>query len=243
MQNDILLHKQGGAGGIQSAQLQLKTWRVSEQWQRRNWNSGDAMDTARCEVCPANIQCTLDKNADSTCARYYRQANAGIPYVLGESSVATATNNFHLRRLSYPTTHGTIRLPLARSSWNIACPERFYNNPSANLSLVTAWGKQQALYVKTYSSRLTRWSLLRMWVDAYAQDFVANDGLLLPILKTFVLRLLEVWTYKYQYTAHVYVYSTYSNHMLFCVDYDHKLSQPYNTQLTRYSSVWRFRSV
>ena len=88
-------------------------------------------------------------------------------------------------------THGTTRLPMARFSRNIARPEGFCNNPSANSSLVTARGKQQALYIKTYSSRLKRRALLRMWVDAHAQDFVANDELLLPILKAFVLRLLK----------------------------------------------------
>lgn len=79
-----------------------------------------------------------------------------------------------------------------------------------------------------YSSQLQRRSLPGMRVDACVQDFVANE-LLLPIVKTFIRRLLNVQVLIY---FHIYVYLTSSNHMHLCQEYDHKLTKQYNTQFT-----------
>ena len=64
-------------------------------------------------------------------------------------------------------------------------------------------------------------------MDAHAQNFIANDKLLLPILKAFVARLLNI-----QVPVHCpcLLYLTPSNNVHFGLEDDYKLTKQYNTQ-------------
>jgi len=66
-----------------------------------------------------------------------------------------------------------------------------------------------------------------MQVDEHVQNFIANDKLLLPILKAFVVRLLNI-----QVPIHCpcLLYSTPSSNVHFVLEDDHKLTKQYNTQ-------------
>jgi len=64
-------------------------------------------------------------------------------------------------------------------------------------------------------------------VDAHAQDFIANDKLLLPILKAFVLRLLNI---QVPVQCPCRLYSTPSRNVHFGLEYNHKLTKQSNTQ-------------
>jgi hypothetical protein len=81
---------------------------------------------------------------------------------------------------------------------------------------------------KVWSNWLSRRrSLPGMQVDPHAQDFIANDKLLLPILKAFVPRLLNI---QVPIQCPCLLYSTSSRNVHFGLEHNHKLTKQYNTQ-------------